>query len=191
MSGLRSTQAKFGTKTPHCFFSTCAFLYFLHYFISLNFFFTLFIMTVEYSRRSSGLSRIPTDTLSPSLCLVGTFRTVECKPQVNLDTSCTAVERERERKKGTFTFFCLSFFSLLSMLCPPVDSWASCPSAERWLWSLWPSKGSSRAPSCWRTAYTVGVSAGQQRGWSLMSSVAIPLGVLGQPQTSCCRFWSA
>lgn len=117
MGGLRNTKTKSGTKTPD-FFSTCVFLYFLHLhlFISLNFFFLPPLLWLEYSRRSSGLSRIPTDTLSPSLCLVGTFRTVECKPQVNLDTSCTAVQK-RKRKKGTFTFFCLSFFS---------DCWACC-----------------------------------------------------------------
>lgn len=55
-----------------------------------------------------------------------------------------------------------------------------------------PSQGSSRAPDCcWRSACTVGVSAEERRGSSLMSSVAIPPGVPGQPQTPCCRVWSA
>lgn len=50
----------------------------------------------------------------PSLCLVGTFRTVECKPQVNLDTSCTAILGEKR-----------DLYILLSLL-RLADCWACC-----------------------------------------------------------------
>lgn len=101
---------------------------------------------------------------------------------------CFRIEKET---CDLYNLLWLIFFRLLSMLCPPKDSWASCPSAESWLWSPLLSKGGSRAPNGWRSAYTVGVSAGEQRGCSLMSSVSIPLGVLGQPWTSHCCVCSA
>lgn len=51
------------------------------------------------------------------------------------------------------------FFRLLSMLTPPMDSWASCPSIKLSPWLRLLSKESSRVASSWRTAYRVGVKS--------------------------------
>lgn len=191
MGGLRNTKAKSGTKTPDFFFNLCFFVLFTLTFYFIELFFTVFIMTgvfqKEFRAQQNSYGHLITVLVSSGHFSHGGMQTTS---ELGYELyGCS--EKEKKKRDLYILLSLLLFFRLLSMLCPPTDSWASCPSAERWLWSLWPSKGSSRAPNCWRTAYTVGVSAGEQRGPSLMSSVVIPLGVLGQPQTSHCRVWSA
>lgn len=112
MSGLRNTKAKSGTKTPD-FFSTCVLLYFLHlHIISLIFFFTLFIMTGVFQKelraQQNSYGHLITVFVSSGHFSHGGMQTTS---ELGYELyGCS----EKKKKKGTFTFFCLSLFFQIS-----------------------------------------------------------------------------
>lgn len=65
-------------------------------------------MTVDYSRRCSGLSRIPADSLSPVFVSSGHF--LHGGMQTTSGLGYESIRYGRSEKKETFTFFCLSSF---------------------------------------------------------------------------------
>lgn len=118
-------------------------------------------------------------SISSPLCLASTFCLEECRTAVAFRS-----QAEKWWPSGHIVFVPLR---LLSMLTPPTDSWASCPSIKRSLWLLLLSKESSQAPNFWRTAYKVGDSVTLtpvQYRFCLMSCLVILQGVRGQPRLS-------